>query len=47
MINAYQAFDRLKDITLGQEEAVVSFDVTAQFTSIDPDLGKETTKALL
>lgn len=47
MNNSYHFLDKLKDVTVEEEEAMVSFDGTALFTSTDLNLAKKITKNLL
>lgn len=47
MTNAHEFLDEVKDVTLEEEEMMVSFNVTALLISIDLDQGKKITKELL
>ena len=45
--NAQQFLEKIKNVTIREDEIMVSFDVTALFTSIDLNLAKETIADLL
>uniref|UniRef100_A0A095A8P9 Uncharacterized protein n=1 Tax=Schistosoma haematobium TaxID=6185 RepID=A0A095A8P9_SCHHA len=42
-----QFLDQIRDIQINNDELMISFDVTALFTSIEPQLAKETISLLL